>query len=420
MNTFHSASLLLSIAVGLGYINQKFIKVQTTIAIMSGAMLLSLILVGIQSLYTIPISHDISDWLLKIPFHDLVMDGMLSFLLFAGSLFIDMNVLKKQKWQITTLAIFTTPITMAIIACSIYPFLNWIGHPIPFNYCLIFGALIAPTDPIAVLGSLKECKASKSISMTMAGESLFNDGIGIVIFTTLYEIIFIHSTANNINFFTLFLKQACGGVLYGYLIGVLTYYLINDIKDHKLQIMVTIASVTGGYALAEILEISGPLAMVTAGLFIGNHGGKHYSMSLQSTKHLDEFWEVIDEVLNALLFLLLGLEILIIINDKILIPIMLFAIFITLIARAIAVYLPIKFLYRYVIKKNIEEGLIPILIWGGLRGGLAVALTLSLPKNNYYHILISMSYAVVIFSVIIQGLSIKWLVKYYQDEQSQK
>jgi len=403
MSAYTLASIILTLAVLIGYINHRYIKMQSTIAIMVGSLLLSLTFTLIQQLGIANIADATKDLLIRTDFHSLLLNGMLSFLLFAGSLFIDFSSLKSHKWEIGILATLSTFASALIIGTMIYYLLPLININLPYLFCLLFGALISPTDPIAVLAIFKEINAPKNLEACVAGESLFNDGVGIVIFLVLYQLTFNNVPITWQNVSLLFLEQAIGGIAYGMILGFITHKLMQNSDDHKMAILITLAVVTGGYSLALAIHISGPLAMVVAGIFVGNkvrNGSKKGEMD----DALKIFWEVIDELLNAILFLLVGFELLAInITDYRLLAVV-FAIPLVLLVRLITVAVPMKFIQ---LKGNRDPYLISILTWGGLRGGLAVALALSLPPSEYRDLIMAMTYGVVIFAVIVQGLTIK-------------
>lgn len=407
MNIYAIFCIILTLAVLIGYINHRFIKIHTTIAITIGALILSLLLIITAELGLISIEDHVTTLLQKISFHDLVIDGMLSFLLFAGAIRIDLNALKEQKWEITSLAIGGTIASTFIIATLVYYILPLFQVHLPWMYCLLFGALISPTDPIAVLSIFKEMKIPTKFSIIAEGESLFNDGVGIVIFLVLYELIFKHHHLTIEYIPLLFIQQAIGGIVYGGILGFLAFWLIKPATDHKIEMLITLLIVTAGYQFALFLDISGPLAMVTAGIFIGDTG-RHFSMSKKTVEILDDFWEMIEEILNIILFLLIGLELLVIKFNIYQISIALLTIPLVLMVRATIVSIPLSLFKRY---RSYSKGIVRVLTWGGLRGGLALALALALPPNPYRHLILSMTYAVVTFSIIVQGLTMKPLIQ---------
>jgi len=307
LDIYSASAIVLTLAVFIGYINHRFIKMQATIAIMSGSLLLSLVFIVIHHFGFSDFQQQATVMLTKLDFHRLLLNGMLSFLLFAGAISVDINALKKHLWEITTLATFSTIASAIIVGTLTYYMLPLFRTHINFIYCMLFGALISPTDPIAVLAIFKKLDAPKHLHVKVAGESLFNDGVGIVIFLTLYQLAFSDQPISWQSVSLLFIRQSLGGMLYGVILGLLTYWLVKPLEDHKMAILVTLAVVTGGYALAMALDISGPLAMVVAGIFLGNRGG-NFAMPAPSRKSLFEFWELIDEILNAVLFLLIWFD----------------------------------------------------------------------------------------------------------------
>ncbi len=408
MQLYNTFILIFAIAVGIAYINFRFIKLQTTIAIMSAALILSFVILVLGNLGFKELEQHATQMLSAIDFNKLLLDGMLSFLLFAGALTVDLNYLSERKWEIAILATLSTIASAALIGLSVYYIFNlFLAHHLPLIYCLLFGALISPTDPIAVLATVKELKAPRELATTIAGESLFNDGVGIVIFLTLYRIAFTtaHPTWHSVSL--LFIQEAFGGALYGIVLGYLAYWLIRPINNHTLEILITLVIVTGGYALALMLDISGPIAMVVAGIFIGNHGRRLF-MSKDTCQRLDTFWELIDEILNVVLFLLIGLELLVIKLSYTHMLIGLAAIPLVLLVRFITVSIPIN---CFKIFRNYIPYFIMILTWGGLRGGLAVAMALAIPPSHSRDIILAMTYGVVVFSIVIQGTTAKSLVR---------
>lgn len=408
MNFYTIASIILTIAVLIGYLNFRFVKMQPTTAITLGSLIISFILIIIGEFGFKGLEKNVEIMLRQIPFHDLLINGMLSFLLFAGAARIDINHLKNQKWEITVLALGSTIISTLLIGMLTFYIMPIFGIHMNLIYCLLFGALISPTDPIAVLATFKELGAPKKLSVIVEGEALFNDGVAIVIFLTIYQLAF--NTNQSITWHAtalLFMKQAGGGIIYGTIIGFIACWLMKPINEHKMQVLITLLIVTAGYTLARYLDISGPLAMVVAGIFIGNRG-RIYPVAKKSIENLNNFWELIEEILNAVLFLLIGLELLAINIDKHQIIGALFSIFLVLLVRIITVAIPINI---FKIWRSYPSGSIRILIWGGLRGGLALALALALPIGKYRDLIIGMTYAAVAFSIIVQGITVRPLVR---------
>lgn len=417
MDLYRIASVILTFAIAATYINHRYIKLQTTIAIMASSLILSLILILFGNIGISHLDEELAAALSAIDFHNILMHGMLSFLLFAGALHIDINQLKHQKWEIGVLATISTFVSTLLVGALSYYLLRMLGIEMQFIYCLLFGALISPTDPIAVLGLFKQLDAPKKLDTMVAGESLFNDGVGIVIFLTLYQVAFTSNVEVTVGSVTLlFLQQAVGGIIYGVALGVFGYKLMKPIDNHKVEILITIAMTTGGYALANALNLSGPLAMVVSGIFIGNKG-REFHMSKKSRESLDTFWELIDEILNAVLFLLIGFELLLIKTTKQEFIAAVLAVPIVLSSRCITVGIPMSIFKQF---KKYLPYTTTILIWGGLRGGLAVALALALPVSKERELILAMTYAVVLFSIIVQGMTIKPLIERSKKEPKPK
>jgi len=338
------------------------------------------------------------------------MQGMLSALLFAGALHVHLEELNKQKWVVAILASVGVLASTFMIGFASYEIFALLGLDIPLIYCLLFGSLISPTDPIAVMGILKTIGAPKSLETKIAGESLFNDGVAIVIFLVLLSFAGAghgDSDMNASGIALLFAQEALGGALFGFIIGYITYHMLSSIDNYQVEILLTLALVLGGYALASALHISGPIAVVVAGLLIGNKGRK-FAMSDKTRLHLDNFWELIDEILNAILFVLIGLEVLLLSFEIQYLWAGLIMIPITLLARFISVGTPVAIMK---LRKSFSPRIIRILTWGGLRGGISIALVLSLPASEHREALLVITYIIVIFSIIVQGLTIEKLIK---------
>jgi CPA1 family monovalent cation:H+ antiporter len=344
----------------------------------------------------------------KIDFNQTLMQGMLSFLLFAGALHVNLDDLARQKWLISSLATFGVVCSTFIIGTLFWFLLSWADINLAYIYCLLFGALISPTDPIAVLAILRTAGASKSLETKITGESLFNDGVGVVVFILVASIASGGSDVTAGSVITLFLEEAIGGVIYGLLLGFITYWMMKQVDNYQVEILLTLALVTGGYVSAAALHVSGPIAVVVAGLMIGNHG-RLLAMSDVTQEHLDTFWELIDEILNAVLFVLIGLEVLILSFSFNILGIGIVTILIVLLGRFISVGLPVTLL-RY--RREFSPHAIKILTWGGLRGGISVALALSIPASPEREIILSITYCVVIFSILVQGLTIGKLIRW--------
>jgi CPA1 family monovalent cation:H+ antiporter len=406
MSLFHILAILLTASAVFSYINHRFLKLPTTIGIMLVALAFSLLL-NLLGPFGIDIENEVKTMLDSIDFDATLLHGMLSFLLFAGALHVDLSELSKQRGVIVTLAtVGVVGATFIIGGLSWYAF-GLAGLDIPFIYCLLFGALISPTDPIAVLGILKQSNVPKSLEAKIAGESLFNDGMAVVVFLVLARFAAGGIDVSAGDILLLFAQEAIGGILFGLTAGAITYWMLKSVDNYQVEVLLTLALVTSGYALAEYLHLSAPVAIVCAGLLIGNHG-RTLAMSDKTREHLDTFWELIDEVLNAVLFVLIGLEVLTLVYDQNYLLAGLFAIPIVLLARFITVGIPITVMRRF---RNFSPRAIQILTWGGLRGGISVALALSLPASDIRDALVVVTYVVVIFSILVQGLTIGPLIR---------
>ena len=309
VTVFQIIAILISLTALFSYLNHRFFKLPATIGVMLMSLLMSLALIGAGQ-FAPWIQDAAVDLTKRIDFNDALMKGMLSFLLFAGAMHIDLSDLADQKAVIATLAVLGVAISMFVFATLIHFALGWLGIDLNFLWCLLFGALISPTDPVAVIGILKGAKVPHNLEVQIAGESLFNDGIGVVAFIVMSEIAVSGDHASVARIGRLFLEEAVGGAVFGFVIGWIAYRMLKSVNNYRVEVMLTLALVMGGYALASAIHVSGPIAIVVAGLFTGNHG-RQFAMSEITRKNVDSFWELIDEILNALLFVLIGLEILV-------------------------------------------------------------------------------------------------------------
>ncbi len=402
------AATCLVVTALLAYLNHRFIGLPTSIGVMVSALGLSLLLVVLDAFGVAYGLRDYEQSLLRsIDFSDVLMQGMLSLLLFAGALHVDLSELREYRWQIGALAVIGTALSTLVVGASLWLALPWIGLPVPLIYCLLFGALISPTDPIAVMGILKSAGAPRNLELVIAGESLFNDGIGVVIFSLLLGMLASGDVPTLRHAGELLLHEAGGGVLFGLVLGYATFRLLRSIDHYQVEVLITLAAVMGGYALANRMHVSGPLAMVVAGLTIGNHG-RSLAMSDMTRHHVDLFWELLDEILNAVLFVLIGLEVIVIRFPSGIATGALLAVVITLLARWLTVGLPFGMWHRAL---RLPKGAGRVLTWGGLRGGISVALALSLPEGPERVTLLALTYCVVIFSILAQGLTIGKVVR---------
>lgn len=412
---FEIVSLLLTLAAALSYVNHRFLKLPTTIGLMALSLAMSLVIIAAGTAYPV-IGERARELLEQIDFYDALMHGMLGVLLFAGALHIDLGDLFAQKRIIAVLATGGVIASTFMVAGMTFFIGRAVGIEIAWIHCLLFGALISPTDPIAVLGLLKQLGAPKQLATKIAGESLFNDGVGVVVFLAIVGFAGFdahHADMDAAAVAKLFAVEAVGGAVYGFAIGYVAYRLLKSVDDPHVEILISVAIVTGGYAVADALHLSGPIAMVIAGLLIGNHG-RTYAMSDTTRQRLDTFWELIDEIFNAILFVLIGLEVLILSLEGEYILAGLLAIPATLAARFIAVGGGVMTLSRV---KAFTPHVVKVLTWGGLRGGISVALALSLrdqfpaEMSQTRDLILCMTYIVVSFSIIVQGLTVGPLLR---------
>ena len=412
MSIFEIGAFLIGLSAVFGYLNYRFLRLPHTIGLVMIALAASLVVILIEFLTPAsPLLEIITGVIAQIDFYETVMRGMLSFLLFAGALHVDFTVFKSRARAIALMATLGILISTFLIGWATWLLLNAFDVAMPFIWALVFGALISPTDPVAVLGLFKTVNVPETLEAKMAGESLFNDGVGVVVFTVVVAIAIgggeHGSSVDALSVARLFLTEAVGGAILGLIAGYAGYRAMHHIDEHNLEVLITLALVMVTYATALRLHMSGPIAMVVAGLLIGNKGMK-YAVSATTRDYIKKFWSLIDEILNSVLFLLIGLEVLLIAKLVDHIGVALLLIPVTLIARWFSVFVPISILSRW---RSFTKGAIPILTWGGLRGGIAVALALSLPANEYKPTILTITYVVVLFSIIVQGLTIKPLVE---------
>lgn len=410
LSIFEIGTLLLALSALFGWINVRFLRLPHTIGLLIMALAGSLFLLFLQELAPgLGITRTLQQAIGQIDFYSAIMNGMLSFLLFAGALHVDLDKLKNQKWAIGLMASVGVIISTVVVGAGTWAVAGMLGFELPFIWALVFGALISPTDPVAVLGLLKSINVPDSIKSKIAGEALFNDGVAVVAFSVLLAVAVGTGADHHLDMWhiaELFFYEGGGGVVFGLFTGWLAYRAMLAIDDHIVEILISLAACVVTYTVSQRLHISGPIAVVVTGLFIGNHGAA-YAMSEKVEEYLFAFWEVVDEMLNSVLFLLMGLEVLVLSFAPSHGLIMLAAIPIVLVARLISVCVPITLLS---IRQTFSTGSIPVLTWGGLRGGVSVALALSLPDSEAKPIILAITYAVVIFSIVVQGLTVKWVI----------
>ena len=408
MDAYLIATILIFLSAIFGYINVRFLKMPNTIGLMIITIVFTLIILLI-SVFDATLLNIEKSIISSIDFKTVLLDEMLSFLLFAGALHTNFEQLKIQRWPIllfSTLGVLTSTFLVGIAMFFILQVLNF---EVNFIYCLLFGALISPTDPIAVLGILKKANVPKKLETKIVGESLFNDGVGVVVFLTIFQIAksgVENTTATDV--FQLFGQEVLGGIALGALLGWVSYRLLKTIDDYDIEVIITLAVVMGGTVIAHKLHLSAPLAIVTAGLIIGNDTVRSATMSENTEKYVDKFWELLDILLNAILFVLIGMEMLLLVFEGKFMVAGLIAIPVVLACRYISLFLPINIFKKkldFVPKTNL------IMTWGGLRGGISIALALGLTSDMHRDLFLVITYVVVVFSIIVQGLTVGSLVK---------
>ncbi|WP_210517235.1 cation:proton antiporter [Hymenobacter terricola] len=412
MDLYNALALLLVTAAVFAYINHRFLRMPPAIGLMVLGLTASLGLVGLGQLGVASVLS-LVELVKRLDFSTIVMQVMLGFLLFAGAIHVDARRLGKLRWPVGVLALVGTPVSTALVAGAMYGLLPLFGLPTAFIHCLLFGALISPTDPIAVLSILTKANVSKSLETKIVGESLFNDGVGVVLFVVTLEVALMGpKDVSLMHALAVFAREALGGLALGTALGLGTAWLLRTIDNYQVEVLLTLAVVAGGTALATYLHTSGPLAMVMAGLLVGHFSRNARGvLSDESQDYVDKFWELVDEVLNALLFVLMGLEVLVLHIPGRTVLAGLAAIVVVLAARLAAVWVPLVLLRLVPSFRPSDHGL-AVLTWGGLRGGLSVALALSLPATMPRELLVGITYVIVVFSIIGQGLTIGPLVRW--------
>lgn len=405
MHLMDTVAILVCSSAVFSYLNHRYLRFPLTIGLMAIALVVSLVLLLLGKA-GLAFEQDAERFVQSIDFDQTLLRGMLSFLLFAGALHVNLDELLEDKWFIGTLATAGVLVSTMIVGFLVFVVTGWLGLGLPLLACFLFGALISPTDPIAVLSILRTLGVPKALEVQISGESLFNDGVGVAVFLALLGAAGA-GTVTPGSFALLLLQEAGGGILIGLALGYLAYRMLKSIDQHHVEILITLALVMGCYSLADGLHTSGPIAVVVAGLMIGNHG-RRFAMSDRTREYLDTFWEVVDEFLNAVLFVLIGLEVLALSFDNRYLFAGLFVIPLVLLARFISVSTPVL-IFRFF--REFTQRATLILTWGGLRGGISVAMALSLPASGYRDAIITMTYIVVVFSILVQGLTIARVVQ---------
>ena len=408
MDYFLIITSLVTISAVFGYINVRFLKLPNTIGLMLITILFTLGVFALSAIDNTLLNAE-RYIITHIDFKEVLLDIMLSFLLFAGALHTNFEQLRVQRWPILAFSTLGVLISTFLVGIAIFWLLPYMGLEVPFIYCLLFGALISPTDPIAVLSILKQAGAPKRLETKIVGESLFNDGVGVVVFITIFKIAQIGGTEVEVlDIIKLFSQEVFGGVFLGVVLGWATFKLMKSIDDYDIEVIITLATVMAGTVIAQKLHISAPLAMVTAGLYVGNDTVRHSAMSKITENYVDKFWELIDILLNTILFVLIGMEMLVLSFEMSYFIAGMVAVPVILICRYLSLLLPIKFFEKkldFVPRTNL------IMTWGGLRGGISIALALGLSQEMHRDLFLVITYIVVVFSILVQGLTVGKLVK---------
>lgn len=407
LSPLDAAAILIVLSAVLGWVNHRFLKLPSTVALTMMGALASVVVIAVDRLLPqSDLAGLVSGFLDDIDFHETLMEGMLSFLLFAGALHVDLDQLRRGRWQIAILSTIGVVASTLMVGGGFWLLTGLVGAAVPLAWCLVFGALISPTDPVAVMGVLKTARVPPTLQATIAGESLFNDGVGVVIFSILLASAAAGTAFSLPHALELFAVEALGGAVLGLVAGWIGYSAMKAIDDYAVEVLVSLAVVMGGYSLASALHISGPVAMAVAGLLIGNKGVAE-AMSDTTRDYLLKFWALLDEVLNAVLFLLIGLEAVVLAERLGLLGLGLLTVPLVLAARAVSVGLPLL-----AWRRMLPFGLaFPTMTWGGLRGGISIALALSLPPGPTKDVLLAATYVVVLFSVLAQGGTIERVVR---------
>ncbi len=423
MRLFSLISILISLAAVSSYVNYRYIKLPTTVGVMLVALLASLALVAVGP-YAAGFRDQAEALVSRIDFNQVVLHGMLAFLLFAGAIHVNLDELGREWLTISSLALFGTLASTLIVGSGTWLVLGWLGLGIPLMHALLFGALISPTDPIAVLGIMKSVGAPRQLEVQISGESLFNDGLGVVVFLVLLRLSGLggavgHGGAEPPSMAVdevgmLLLEEVGGALVLALAAGMITYQMLKRVDNYQVEVLLTVALAMGLYALADALHLSAPIAVVVAGLFVGNQG-RAFAMTEKTREHVDTFWELIDEILNVVLFLLIGLEILVLPIERGWLVAGFLAIPIVLAARWLSVAGIIGVVAQV---KTQSKGAIAILTWGGLRGAISVAMALSLPANESRSLVLTLTYFVVVFSILVQGLTVSRVIRMTQNEHA--
>ena len=406
MTLFQTVAIVLCLSAFAAYINYRYLHLPTTIGLMVVSLSISLVIVGFAATGLIDLSG-VDRFVKSINFYQLILNGLLAFFLFAGAMHVNLAELKLQKWPVAVMATIGV-FSATIITGGLFWLLTYfLDLHVSLLHALLFGALISPTDPISVLGIMKRMKTPKSLEIVITAESLFNDGVGVVVFLTLLQIALSHTQPAYLDISVFMLGEAAGGVAMGYVLGMMVSFFLREVDDYQIEILMTLALAAGGYALAELIHVSAPIAIVVSGLVIGNRGQKR-AVSALVLERLDIFWELVDDILNAVLFMLIGLEVIALSPDRIFLVLGFFAIAVVLIGRLASIVLSAGIIRPI---RHFTKGEIAVMTWAGLRGGLSMAMALSIPDIPGKRIILTVTYVVVVFSVLVQGLSLSAVIR---------
>ncbi|MDE3020970.1 MAG: sodium:proton antiporter [Pseudomonadota bacterium] len=406
MTLFQTVAIVLCLSAFAAYINYRYLHLPTTIGLMVVSLSISLVIVGFAATGLIDLSG-VDRFVKSINFYQLILNGLLAFFLFAGAMHVNFAELKLQKWPVAVMATIGV-FSATIITGGLFWLLTYfLDLHVSLLHALLFGALISPTDPISVLGIMKRMKTPKSLEIVITAESLFNDGVGVVVFLTLLQIALSHTQPAYLDISVFMLGEAAGGVAMGYVLGMMVSFFLREVDDYQIEILMTLALAAGGYALAELIHVSAPIAIVVSGLVIGNRG-QNRAVSALVLERLDIFWELVDDILNAVLFMLIGLEVIALSPDRIFLVLGFFAIAVVLIGRLASIVLSAGIIRPI---RHFTKGEIAVMTWAGLRGGLSMAMALSIPDIPGKRIILTVTYVVVVFSVLVQGLSLSAVIR---------
>lgn len=413
LSIFEVVAILLTLTAAFGLLNRLLLGLPDTIGLLVMGLAASLVLAIAEAIVpSFDLKREMSRYLAQLDLRDALLNGMLAFLLFAGAINVDLSHLRNRAWDVMALAVFATAMTTLLVGAGLWLFAQVAGSQLPLSWCFAFGALISPTDPVAVLSTLSRFKLPEDLKLLLTGESLFNDGVGIVLFITFAEIAAGTGNPGLLEVAARFWFEAIGGAFLGLATGYGAYRATRRVDNYALEIMISLALVTGTYAIAQRIGVSGPIAIVVGGILLGNRGPAD-AMSKETRRYFFGFWTLVDQILNAMLFLVIGLQVIVMNFEPSLLWGALVAIPLVLCARLVSVSLPVL---AFAGRRDYGAGAIPILTWGGLHGGISIALALSLPPGDAKPLLLAATYGAVLFSLIVQGLSLPRLIRHFTSQ----